>query len=331
MRQIYGIDLSKNKFDVCFIDGDDSSESYTVVKNNFSGIVDFLENLPQNALLCCEHTGVYGDLLLFLADQANVPIVFVAGYEVRHSSGLKKSKTDKIDAKMIREYAVRFNDKLKERKYRSENMTELRTLYRLRNLLVKERKMLMTYTKQTKKLPYSSIKTKQITEGVMENLNSAIKEAEKEMLNIIKSDMELYKSFNMITTMKGVGKITACDLIIKTGNFKEIDTARKAASYAGVCPFENSSGQRQKKPRVSNMADKELKTLLYLCSNVAVNHDPAIRLYFERKKLEGKPYFLIMNNIANKLLRTIYALVKNEEPYIPGHITYDPRLMKNSA
>jgi transposase len=125
--------------------------------------------------------------------------------------------------------------------------------------------------------------------------------------------------------------VTACDLIIKTGNFKEIDTARKAASYAGVCPFPNSSGKMVKKSKVSSMADKELKTLLYLCSVVAVNRNPEYKLYSQRKKQEGKPYFLTMNNIANKLLRTVYSIVNSGQEYTLDHISLDPRVRKNIA
>jgi transposase len=331
MKQIYGIDLSKEKFDVCFIKENDTKESFLVVKNTFNGIVKFLEKLPDNALICCEHTGVYGDLLLFLCSQYNISISLVSGYEVRHSSGLKKEKTDMIDAKMLREYAIRFYDKIKECCYSNESMKELNDLYKLRSQLVKERKMLITHDQRNQHFPFNSIKANQITKTITDSLSEAIKELENEIMFIIHSNMELFKTYNTITTIKGIGQITACNLIIKTENFKGIDTARKAASYAGVCPFNNSSGKMQKKARVSNMADKELKTLLYLCTVVAVKQNPEFKFYYERKKLEGKPYFLIMNNLANKLLRITYSLVKTGNPYVIGHIVEDPRLAKKSA
>ena len=51
-------------------------------------------------------------------------------------------------------------------------------------------------------------------------------------------------------------------------------------------------------------------------------------LYRERKMMEGKHFYLVMNNVANKLLRTIYAVVESGEPFDINHITLDPRMKK---
>ena len=60
-------------------------------------------------------------------------------------------------------------------------------------------------------------------------------------------------------------------------------------------------------------------------------HNKELKLYYERKKLEGKPHFVIMNNISNKLLRIVYSVVKNEVKYDPNYICLDPRSIKKSA
>jgi len=70
MKQIYGIDLAKEKFDVSFIDEDNKAID-RIVKNKYSSIIKFLSNLPSNACLCAENTGVYGELLVFLANIYN--------------------------------------------------------------------------------------------------------------------------------------------------------------------------------------------------------------------------------------------------------------------
>jgi len=54
------------------------------------------------------------------------------------------------------------------------------------------------------------------------------------------------------------------------------------------------------------------------------------RLYYQKKKLEGKPHYLIMNNLSNKLLRTIYSVVKNKTPFSQDYIFLDPRELKNN-
>ena len=261
MLRIYGIDLSQKKFDVSFLN-ENGENVHKVIKNNLNGILKFLDNLPDDALLCAEHTGVYGELLVFLSGCMKVQIALSTGYQIRHSLGLQKGKSDKIDSARIREYGERFEDKLTLVSYPDESLKELKDLFKLRSQLVKERKMLATHEKRMLHMPYNSIKAHRVTSNMLDHLNLSITELEKDLWHIIDSDIDLRRNYNLITDIIGVGQITACDLIVKTDNFKTINTARKAASYSGICPFPNSSGKMVGKSKVSHMADKELKSLL---------------------------------------------------------------------
>lgn len=330
MRQIYGIDLAKEKFDVNFL-GLNGQEKSIVVDNRFNAIVHFLESIPDNAILCCEYTGVYGELLCNLAIAMGIAVARATGYEIKHSLGLQKGKTDKIDARRIREYAERFNDKLRFANALSPEIKELRKLYNLRAQLVKCRKMLITSESGNKCTDFQSLKAVQVTKGMIDNYNQAIDTLESEIVEIIKSQEDLLKNYKLVTSVIGIGQVTACELIVKTGNFTKLDSARKTASFAGICPFPNESGKMVKKSRVSSMSDKQLKTLLFMCSKAAVKSNPEYKLYFLRKKQEGKPYYLIMNNVANKLLRTVFHLVKTGQEYHLGHVTEDPRIHKKVA
>lgn len=330
MRQIYGIDLSKEKFDVNFID-EKRKEQHRVVKNDLNNIAEFLESISREALVVAEHTGVYGDLLLFLCNQSGIRISLCSGYSIKHSLGLRKGKTDKIDAARIREYGERFYDKLSETKINNELMSELQELYSLRSLLVKERKMVLTRLKGSKKQPIVSIYANKISTRFANQLSKEINDIELQLLKVISLDKELEKNFNLTISVKGIGPVTACELIIKTSNFKKITTAKKAASYAGICPFPNASGQMVKKSRVSAMSDKRLKSILFMCAKSAVAHNKEYRLYYRKKELEGKPHYLIMTNVANKLLRTVYKVVETGIPWNPNYICLDPRELKNKV
>lgn len=324
MKQIYGIDLSKGKFDVNYLD-QCGNEKQKTVSNRLSSVSSFLEGLPQNAILVAEYTGVYGNLLLFLATCLNIKFAFVPGYEIKHSLGLSRGKSDSIDAKRIREYGERFYDKLRFVEYESEEMKELRGIHVLRAQLVKERKMLVTFIGEKKEEPYESIVVHETATNQITNLDASIEQLEYEMSNIITKHDSLLKSFELVTSVQGIGPVTTCELIIKTGNFKKINSAKKAASFAGTCPFPDSSGKLIKKEKTSPLADKSLKTLLFMCAMNAKMHNKELKLYYERKKLEGKPHFVIMNNISNKLLRIVYSVIKNEIKYDPNYICMDPR------
>lgn len=324
MKQIYGIDLSKEKFDVSFIDCL-GKEQWKVIRNTFNGICKFLTSIPKNAIIVAEHTGIYGDLLVFLCNQSNIPITLSTGYNIKHSLGLQKGKNDKIDAKRIREYGERFIDKLIPIEFESDVLTELSELNTLRNQLVKERKMLITHNEKKPQSPYNSIKARSITFNMINSFNLQISDIEKEIIEIISQNKDLKENFDLITSIKGFGPVTTTELIIKTNNFKKIKTAKQAASFAGVCPFPNTSGKMIGKSKVSHMSDKRLKTLLYMCAKTVVKHNKEYRLYYQKKSIEGKQHFLIMNNVSNKLLRTVYSIINSKIPWDPNHICLDPR------
>lgn len=322
--QVYGIDLSLEKFDVNFMN-DKGKENGKIVKNNLTSISKFLEDLPSDSILCAEYTGVYGDLLLYLCNQVGITICLVPGYTVKHSLGLVKGKSDKVDARRLREYAERFSDKLTATLYEGETMKELQELHVLREQLVKARKALLTSEEGRKHQPMQSIYVHCRIQSVLENMDREILELEIEIEKIIKDDYRMSENYQLITSIKGIGPVIATDLLIKTGNFEVIDTARKAASYAGVCPFPNSSGKMVGKSKTSPFADKKLKSLLYMGAKSAVKYNKEYKLYYQKKKLEGKHYYLIMNNVSNKMLRTIYSVIKNKTPWSETYICLDPR------
>jgi transposase len=322
--QVYGIDLSKEKFDVSFIDAK-GKEKKQKVKNAVAPISRFLSSVSEDGILCAEHTGVYGDLLVYLCNQMNVPIALVPGYTIKHSLGLVKGKSDPLDSKRIREYGERFPDKLEYAEYPEENITELKQLYTLRHQLVKQRKSLRTLYKGEEHHPMQSISVHKHIHTALDGLDKEIVDIEEDLEMLIRKDQEMNENFELVTGIIGIGPVIATDLIIKTGNFKTIDTHRRAASYAGVCPFPNSSGKMLGKSKTSPFADKKLKSLLYMGARAAVKHNKEYKLYYQKKELEGKPYFLIMNNVSNKLLRTVYSIVKNKTPYVRDYVCLDPR------
>ena len=291
--QVYGIDLSKEKFDVNFIDAK-GKEKNQEVKNTIVSVSKFLSYVSRDGIVCAEHTGAYGDLLVYLCNQMKVPIALVPGYTIKHSLGLLKGKSDPLDSKRIREYGERFTDKLVYAEYPEESTTELKQLYTLRHQLVKQRKSLRTLDKGRGHLPMQSLSAHNHISTVLDGLDKEITSIEQEIEMLIKLDQEMNENYELATGILGIGPVIATDLIIKTGNFKTIDTHRKAASYAGVCPFPNTSGKMAGKSKTSSFADKKLKSLLYMGARAAVKHNKEYKLYYQKKELEGKPYFLII-------------------------------------
>ena len=120
---------------------------------------------------------------------------------------------------------------------------------------------------------------------------------------------------------------TATELIIKTDNFKRVSTAKKCATLAGISPFPNATGKSDKGNHVSHMGDKQLKSLLFMCARSAVVHFEKMRVYKMKKhEIEHKHIYVVLNNVANRLLKILYTLVKKGELYDPAYLPRDPRL-----
>ena len=324
--QIYGIDLASEKFDVSFVDSEGQIR-HVVVKNTQSQIEKFLDRLPDDCRLVAEHTGVYGDLLLKLADMRGIAVSYVSGYEIKHSLGLTRGKSDPVDALRIREYGERYADRLEDTHFPSETIYELRELYATRRLLVQQRKQLQTMLRGDDCRPDKSDAAQKVKRDMVEQLNSQISILEKRMVELIDNDDDLSKTSAIAQSIPGIGPVTATELIIKTDNFKRVSTAKKCATLAGIAPFPNSTGKSDKGAHVSHMGDKQLKSLLFMCARSAVVHFEKMHVYKMKKyDVEHKHIFVVLNNVANRLLKILYALVKKGELYDPAYLPRDPRL-----
>src|SRR5690606_21170256 len=110
---------------------------------------------------------------------------------------------------------------------------------------------------------------------IIKVLAQKINAIEKEMDRIIQEDPELQEMLKLLTSIKGIGKVTARFLIVYTLGFTSFKTWRKFASYIGIAPFPNSSGTSIRgKTKVSRLANLEGKALLHLCATSAIQCSP---------------------------------------------------------
>ena len=327
--QIYGIDISEACLDIHSQDKDEKP-FVKRIGNGFKSICKFLEQLPKDSILCAEHTGVYGDLLVHLANSYGFKIALIDGYVLSKSFAGEKAKTDPIDARKIWNYGMRFYDQLRFVSTTDTALREIKELLGLRNQLIKQRKMVKTNLKEKQKQVCSSIKVGQTQQKIMGFLTEQIKELEQQIRQVISQDQALEHNYKLATSIPGLGPLISVELIAHTENFTKINDPKKAAAFAGVCPYPHQSGKFAKKPKVAKRSNKRLKSLLYLAALSICQHNREFKLYKERKTMEGKHFFLVMNNVANKILRILFAVIKSGQPYDPIYVRLDPReKMKN--
>src|SRR5687768_6943916 len=108
-------------------------------------------------------------------------------------------------------------------------------------------------------------------------IENDIKQIEQKITAMIKKDESLNHLFKLVTSVVGIGFVTATNLIIHTNEFTVMNDQRKLSCFCGVAPFTHQSGTSIRgKTRVSHMANKKLKTNLHMASLTAVKLDPEL-------------------------------------------------------
>jgi len=252
-------------------------------------------------------------------------------YSIKYGSGLIRAKTDKIDARRIREFAERFMSEIYSYKPENNTIIELREILSTRYLLCRLKRSVTNHIKSKNKLTSRFIYSSRLEVEILKYLRQVIKSLNKELDDTILGDSEILDNYNLISTIKGVGRIIGCYIIVFTDNFKRISTAKKAAAYTGVCPFPNESGTYVASAKSHFMKNRFLKSLLYISSISLIGYNKTFREYYYRKKRQGKCHKVIMNCVINKLLRTIYALVRDRQVYQDHFVREDPMNIKGTC
>jgi transposase len=325
-KYFIGIDISKDTLDVSTLK-EDSYGSYQdlVVENNFGGFDKILNRLTKqkidlkDCLFCMEHTGTYGLLLFAWLDQMHIDYCVEPGTQIKKSIGMARGKSDQVDARRIADYAYTNRMKLKPFQLPSAIILQIKQLLTYRRQLIKIRTSLKNSLKSHNQYGrVSGLKSisEQITAQIKE-YDIKVDHIEKQIIDVISTDEELKKNYKLAKSVRGIGPIITASMIVTTNNFTSFENGRKYACYAGIAPFDNTSGTSIKgKSQVSNLANKRIKTLLTNGANSACVWDPEIKNYYNKKISEGKEHNLIINSIRCKLVNRVFAVIKRQSPYV---------------
>lgn len=124
-------------------------------------------------------------------------------------------------------------------------------------------------------------------------------------------------NYQLIQSVRGIRPELVKYLIIYTENFTRINNAKSFAYYAGIAPFEYSSGTSiQGRTRVHPFANRQSKSLLNIAAMGVVQLKGEYKTYYLRRTEEGKNKMSTLNIIRNKLVTRVYAVVKRQTPYV---------------
>jgi len=320
---ILGVDVSKLTLDISSAE----LELYVKIDNCSQGFKVFQKWCKthgialQQTLIVMEYTGGYEYRFMQFCDAFSIAYCRVPGLEIKNSMGMTRGKSDHADSYRISKYGEEKIKTLEPSKAVDNNILSLRQLLSFRKRLVRENagmQSTLTERRHMYEIKTADTITRIIKAKIKSNTQHII-QLEKELSEIISRNEALLLNYRIITSIKGIGKINAWMTIAYTENFTSFANARKYAVYVGVLPFGHSSGTSIKgRTRVSHLANKELKQELNQAGKAAINHDPEIRAYAERK-LHNKCFPLVLNNVKFKLILRMFSLVKRGEMYVENY------------
>lgn len=320
-----GIDISKSKLDVVLVEtGTPVCSEHFIVDNNPKGVKAIIDLLKKRkidvgeVLFCCENTGVYTYPLSTYLSEKNLDYWVVPAIEIKRSKGISRGKNDKTDARDIALYSIRNIDKLKLSTMAEKEIQQLKLLFTERDKIIKAIRLFEMSKENIDFIAKDIYRTVALVNAnTIKALKGSLKVVETKMKEIVKSHTVLSQQFELAKSVPGVGPQTAMYLIIATKGFKAFDSSRKFACYAGVAPFEYSSGSSVRgRTKVNHMADKKMKSLLQMCALTAIKCDPQLKEYYNKKKEEGKNGMLVINNIRCKIVGRIFSVVKRQTPFV---------------
>jgi transposase len=320
-----GIDVSKKTLNYELVVNAEEKLSFES-ENSIDGIKGFIKELKKQddfdlskAIFCMEYTGIYNNHLLAYLTEIKANIWLENPIHIKKSLGMVRGKNDKVDAARIAQFAYKNRDEAKLWEPERKIIQTLKAMTGIRNRIMKSMESLIVPIQEVKGfVDKETVKNlKNACKTSLNALKKDLKNINDKIIELIKGDEQLSYLFKLVSSVDNVGPVIATAVIVQTNEFKKFDNAKKFACYAGVAPFEHSSGTSIRgKTRVSHMANKSLKTLLHLAALGAVSRPGEMKLYFDRKVAEGKNKMLIINAIRNKIILRIFACVRQDKLFV---------------
>lgn len=299
-----GVDVSKETLELSSFD-----TKSTTVQNTDKGVralTKRIKALGQTAMVCCEATGGYEKVLVAACLKAEIPIAVANPKWVRRYAQSKGilAKTDKIDAKLIADYAEKNRPRLRVR--RDDWQEEAKDLLTRRSDLIaivtQERNRLSTS-------PRAIIRTS--IQRLIRTLTTQIKIIDARLAILRKENETFETGVERISEIQGVGVLSAMYLLAFIPELGSV-SGNEAAALAGVAPYNNDSGKMKGKRHISCGRPHVRKTL-YMAALSASRHNPVLKEIYDRLIAKGKPSKVALVTLIRKIVNLANRMMADPE------------------
>jgi len=314
MKNYIGIDISKSSIDVY-----DGKKSYKFKNNKdgFQKVVLLNENIKETVFIF-EPTGVYSYPLTEFCDKKSIGCVIVSPKVSRDfARSLKvRSKTDKIDAKVLY-------------KYQSHVELNMIKVPKVNHHAIKIQEMLNVYegfreSKQKLKNQLESISSthkylQRTVNSMIKILDEKIEKLFDKIEGLIFKDDSMKRKYNALLTIPGIGNKSALYLISFFIKYP-LANAKELTALIGLDPVMRDSGTYRGKQRISKHGGQQIRNLLFLPTLSSLKCNDRIQLFYTRLTSKAKSKKLAVIAAMRKLVLIAFSIFKSEQNYEPLYV-----------
>lgn len=300
-----GVDISKNSLDIYI----HPTGRFFKIANSKIEIKKFIKELTTYDIsqIACEATGGYEKLLAQLLKKNSYDLWIVDPRRIKGfiiASGCK-SKSDKIDAQKIAEFASK-NSPSYTPVSRDEKLDQLRAFANRKNDLTK----FLAAEKTRLKHPSHALCGSSIKK-LIKTLNCAIKTIDLEIEKLVRHDENLNKKSKYLESIPGIGKASAAVLLSFVPELGELGN-KQISALVGLCPYDNESGKYKGKRfiRGGRMAPRNA---LYMCALTTIKYYMPLKKFYDHLIANKKPFKVAIVAIMHKLIIIANSLLKKKE------------------
>jgi transposase len=330
-----GLDIHKKTISYAIKLADGTVHQEVVVKATRGALEDWIKHLPQpwtGAMEATLFTGWIYDHLL-----PHAAALKVAHPLMLRAIAASKKKNDRVDAGKIADL-LRAN--LVPECYMAPTaLRERRRTLRYRNLLVRQSVQMkntmagllmeagVSYNKQKlhqkryfAQLLQASAELPSALKPLLKIGRETVDRAattEKTLLRALQLDPALADRVERLTTIPGIGLVTALSWALEIGEVSRFASLKHAVSYCGLCSGENSSAGIQKRSPLSKQRNKHLQTVLIEAAKLAPRWNHQLALLHDKELTRGNRNRATLA-VARKLVAYLLAVDRREKPFQGG-------------
>ena len=312
-----GIDVAKAKLD-CALRLTSGKFRHKVVDNTpagFKTLDDWLTKESAAGLqVCMEATGTYWEAVAeYLAGRTETTVSVVNPVQIKAfgASRMMRTKTDKVDAKLIAQFCAERTPVPWQAPTPAEK--------NLRALVLRLDALQSMRTQESNRL---EVARDSVAEGITKHLkwlDDEIARLGKAIRDHIDNDPTLKDKHRLLDSIPGLGERTTAVLLAFLAEPARFENARQVVAFAGLDPRQHESGSSVRgKPRLSKVGHSFLRKALYMPAMVALYRTDWGKLFRERLAAKGKPPMLIIGAMMRKLLHVSYGVLKSGQTFQPA-------------